>query len=157
MRPFPRLKVSRNATLLDMKTRLVIFSVAVCVFLLGVTESRAQSPGYFGVEGQITDASSGRPLSGARVTLRQTRPSDGLVVRATTVMTDATGFYVFEELQLTETYPTVEVACLTPKREVITTLPLYSTLREQRVYVRNAALTLPRRVSRCTLPTPASN
>ena len=126
----------------------------VCASPLVVTDAQAQSPGYFGVEGQLTDHSTGRPLTGARVILRQTRPSDGLVLRDATIVTDSTGFYMFEEFQVPGTYPSVVVWCDTPKGAVITTLPLYATLKD--VYVRNATLALPRRVTRCTPPTPAT-
>lgn len=136
-------------------SRLCLFCVFVAV--ASVSEASAQAPGYVGVEGQITDVSTGRPLGGAMIILRQTRPSDGLVLRDFTVVADSMGFYQIEDFQVAETYPTVVVTCLTSKGNVVRTLPLYSTLKDQSVYVRNAALTLPKRATRCLPPTPAGN
>jgi hypothetical protein len=140
-----------------MRSLLLGALLAVCASLLVVNEAHAQAPGYFGVEGQITDIATGRPLSGVRVVFRQTRATDGLILNDSTVVTDGSGFYQFETFQVADTYPTVVVWCQTPKGDVVTTLPLYSKLKDQGVYVRNAALGLPKRVTRCTPPTPVTN
>jgi hypothetical protein len=131
--------------------RILLLGALLWVYAspLVVPDAHAQSTGFVGIEGQITDAATGRPLSGARAIFRQYNISNGGVLSDATVITDNSGFYQFELQPLPNSYAVVVVWCQTPKGDSMLTLPLYATLRSESVYVRNAAVTLPKKQTRC--------
>lgn len=129
--------------------RAGIIAVALFAGSFFGSNAQAQGAGFVGIEGQITDAATGRPVAGARAIFRQARRSDGVVVSDATIITDESGFYQFELQPFSDTFPSIVIWCQTPKGDTTVTLPLYATLRDQAVYVRNAAITLPKRYSRC--------
>jgi hypothetical protein len=114
-----------------------------------VADAQAQSTGFVGIEGQITDRATGRPVAGARVIFRQSQASNGFAISDSTVITDDSGFYQFELQPLPNLVPSIVVWCQTPKGDTTLSLPLYVTLRNESVYVRNAAIALPKKQTRC--------
>jgi hypothetical protein len=124
-------------------------AIVLCVGSIITSDVQAQSAGFVGIEGQITDRATGRPVAGARVIFRQSQASDGFAISDSTVITDDSGFYQFELQPIPNLIPSIVVWCQTPKGDTTLTLPLYVTLRNESVYVRNAAIALPKRQTRC--------
>ena len=117
------------------------------VVLSAASVANAQTAGFVGIEGHITDRATGRPVAGARAVFRQT--IDGVAVRDSTVVTDESGFYQFELQPLPGAENSVYVWCQSPKGDTTTTVPLYATLNNGSVYVRNVPIALPKKYTRC--------